>query len=72
LNVQESSCIGNIEEVRKKNNVNWMELLRLAVEYVPAEKLVPVLNGIDKCDKQINLFFHDLTELLNIKHREGI
>ena len=29
--------IDKIEKVRKKNNVNWMDILRLAFKHAPAE-----------------------------------
>ena len=29
--------IGNIESIRKKNNSNWMDILKIAFQYAPEE-----------------------------------
>ena len=42
-----------IENVRKKNNKNWMNLLRLAFDYAPKEA-AKILKKINSCDKEIN------------------
>ena len=48
--------IDQIEKIRTKNNVNWMDLLRLAFKYSPneAKKLVRRINIDD--NKISNLF----------------
>tara|TARA_Y100000816_G_scaffold290657_1_gene279887 strand:+ start:2356 stop:2544 length:189 start_codon:yes stop_codon:yes gene_type:complete len=45
--------IQQIENVRKKNNKNWMNLLRLAFDYAP-KKAAKILKKINSCDKEIN------------------
>ena len=42
--------IKHIEKVRSKNNVNWMDILRLAFKYAPSEasKLMKKINYQDK------------------------
>ena len=42
--------IDKIEKVRKKNNVNWMDILRLAFKHAPAEasKLLKKVNAKDR------------------------
>jgi hypothetical protein len=42
--------IKKIEKVRSKNNVNWMDVLRLAFRHSPdeARKLVKKINSQDK------------------------
>ena len=42
--------INKIEKIRSKNNVNWMDLLRLAFRLSPsqARKLVGKINSEDK------------------------
>ena len=42
--------IKEIEKVRSKNNVNWMDILRLAFKYAPLEasKLMKKINYQDK------------------------
>jgi len=45
--------INSIENTRKKNNKNWMDLLRLAFKYNPSESK-KILKEIFKEDKKIN------------------
>jgi len=45
--------INSIENTRKKNNKNWMDLLRLAFKYNPSE-YKKILKEIFKEDKKIN------------------
>jgi hypothetical protein len=45
--------INSIEKTRKKNNRNWMDLLRLSFEYNPAESK-KIVREIFKEDKKIN------------------
>ena len=42
--------IGKIEKIRSKNNVNWMNILRLAFKHAPKEasKLMKRINADDK------------------------
>ena len=46
--------IGKIENTRKKNNKNWMDILRLAFESSPAEAS-KILSQIYKEDKNISV-----------------
>ena len=48
--------IDEIEKVRSKNNVNWMDVLRLAFKHAPddAKKLMKKINSHD--DKISELF----------------
>lgn len=45
-----SSIINKIEKLRKKNNVNWMDILRIAMKHAPEEtkKLLSKINEFDK------------------------
>ena len=45
--------IDKIEGIRKKNNKNWMDILRIAFRYAP-EKTSSVLAQIYQQDKKIN------------------
>ena len=45
--------INKIENVRKKNNKNWMDILRIAFKYSPKET-AKVMNSIYKDDKRIS------------------
>ena len=48
-----SKIISSIESTRKKNNKNWMDLLRLGFKYNPSESK-KILKEIFKEDKKIN------------------
>ena len=48
-----------IEKIRKDNNKNWMNLLRIAVKKSPKESK-KVLNKINKNDKKISKLFSKL------------
>ena len=47
--------IRKIENARKKNNKNWMDILRLAFKYSPVEAS-KILSEIYKEDKNISFF----------------
>ena len=45
-----NSIINKIELIRSKNNINWMNLSRLAFKYAPNEvnKIIKKINADDK------------------------
>ena len=45
--------ISQIEKIRRNNNKNWMNLLRIAFKYAP-KQTGDVMKKINKCDMQIN------------------
>ena len=47
--------INKIESTRRKNNKNWMDILRLAFKHSPVEAS-KILSEIYKEDKNINIF----------------
>ena len=49
-NAKVESIMDNIEEIRKRNNVNWCNILRIALKSQPEEvkKLIASINNIDK------------------------
>ena len=51
-NSRYSKIIKQIEHARKKNNQNWMNLLRLAIDSAPI-KSKKVLKNINSQDKKI-------------------
>ena len=55
------SVINKIENVRKKNNKNWMDILRIAFSYAPDEA-AKVLAEIYKEDKKLNNLAKQLTK----------
>ena len=50
------TILKKIENVRKKNNVNWMTILRIALEKSPKETL-SVMKKIHQKDTQISKLF---------------
>ena len=55
------SVINKIENVRKKNNKNWMDILRIAFSHAPDEA-AKVLAEIYKEDKKLNNLAKQLTK----------
>ncbi len=53
--------IDQIEKVRTKNNVNWMDLLRLAFIHAPDEAKL-LMKKIDHDDNQISRLVKKLSE----------
>ena len=51
--------ISQIENTRKKNNKNWMDLLRLSFIYNPTEAK-KILKEIFKEDKRVNRLLKEL------------
>ena len=52
--------INQIEKIRSKNNVNWMDLLRLAFDSAP-KKASKVVRQININDKKISNLLKKLT-----------
>tara|TARA_Y200000002_G_C22629105_1_gene641636 strand:- start:172 stop:372 length:201 start_codon:yes stop_codon:yes gene_type:complete len=52
-----TQIINNIEKIRSKNNVNWMNILRLAFKLDP--------DGASKIMKKINYDDKKISQLLN-------
>jgi hypothetical protein len=55
----DKEIIDEIELIRAKNNVNWMDSVRLCFELDP-ERARKIFKGIKECDTRIN----ELTEEL--------
>lgn len=53
------AIIDAIEKVRTKNNVNWMDVLRLAFKHAPDEAR-KIVQKINKEDKSISDLFEKL------------
>lgn len=51
--------INSIEKTRKKNNKNWMDLMRLSFKYNSSESK-KIVRGIFKEDKKINTLIKKL------------
>tara|TARA_B100000315_G_C14208656_1_gene420994 strand:+ start:299 stop:487 length:189 start_codon:yes stop_codon:yes gene_type:complete len=62
VNVEEKlKLIDEIESIRTKNNVNWMDLLRLAFKVAPDEAKI-LVRRINEDDKRISDLFAKLGE----------
>lgn len=59
MNRTDKEIIDEIQEIRSKNNVNWMDAVRLCFELAP-EKARKIFKDIKECDQKIN----ELTEEL--------
>jgi len=44
--------LNHIQEIRTRNNVNWMDLARLAFEVAP-ERAKEIMKKITECDAEI-------------------
>ena len=53
------NIIDKIEKVRTKNNVNWMDVLRLALKNSPDET-IKLMKEINKKDKKISQLFNSI------------
>ena len=53
--------IDEIEKIRTKNNVNWMDVLRLAFKNAPQESK-KLMKKINDADDQISALFKKLSE----------
>ena len=53
--------IDEIEKIRTKNNVNWMDVLRLAFKNAPQESK-KLMKKINNADDQISALFKKLSE----------
>ena len=53
------NIISKIEKVRSKNNVNWMDVLRLALKNDP-DATIRLMKQINSKDKQISRLFNSM------------
>ena len=51
--------INKIEKVRSKNNVNWMDGLRVALKHAPDET-IKLMKNINEKDKKISNLFNSI------------
>ena len=57
-----SQIINKIQLLRKKNNINWMDILRLAMKHAPNETK-KILKNINNYDKKISDEVTSITKL---------
>jgi len=53
--------IDQIEKIRSKNNINWMNILRLAFKYAPEEART-IVSKINSDDQRISDLLKKLSE----------
>jgi hypothetical protein len=53
--------IDKIEQIRSKNNINWMNILRVAFKYAPSEAR-DIVSKINSDDKRISDLLKKLSE----------
>ena len=53
--------IDEIEKIRTKNNVNWMDILRLVFTVAPDEAR-KLMSRVDEFDNRISLLVKELSE----------
>jgi hypothetical protein len=53
--------IEKIEKERSKNNVNWMDVLRLALKNAPSET-IKLMESINKKDRKISSLFGSINK----------
>jgi len=54
--------IKNIEQVRARNNINWMEILRIALEHAPEKTkrvLIDILDADIEISDELQLLIHE-------------
>lgn len=54
------TIIKQITNARKKNNINWMNLLRISIKFAP-EQSKKILKNINKQDKKISQLLRNIT-----------
>ena len=57
-----SKIINQIQKIRSKNNVNWMNILRIAIKSSPIET-VNTMKKIDAKDNKISNLFKKLKDI---------
>ena len=55
-----NKIINQIQKARSRNNVNWMNILRLAIRFAPKEAQI-IMKKINSDDKKISLLVSKLT-----------
>jgi len=58
--MKDSEIIDEIEKVRSKNNINWMNILRLSLKHAP-EDARKILSNINKADSRISQLIKKLS-----------
>ena len=54
-----NKIINKIESTRSKNNINWMDVLRLSLKHAPNET-IKLMKQINQKDKKISNLFNSI------------
>ena len=57
----DDEIINEIEQIRARNNVNWMDAVRLAFE-LDADRARTIFKDIKECDARINELLNELAD----------
>ena len=61
MNKKYTILINKITDARKKNNINWMNLLKVAIKHAPKQSK-KILKNIKKQDKKISKLLKQITK----------
>jgi hypothetical protein len=61
MKINYNKIINQIQKVRTKNNVNWMNILRVAIKFAPIEAK-KIIKQIDLNDKEISKLISKLSK----------
>ena len=62
FNIKEDlKLIDKIEKIRSNNNINWMDILRIAMKHSPKETKL-ILQNINEKDKNISKLLNSLSK----------
>ena len=56
-----NKIIAKIASARKKNNINWMNLLKISIKYAPSQSK-KILRDINSQDKRISQLLEKITK----------
>ena len=59
--MEEKEIIDEIEKIRTRSNVNWMNILRLAIRHAPDES-IELLKNVNCEDERISELFNNISE----------
>lgn len=59
--LNENLILDQIQEIRTKNNTNWMSILKLAFQYAPDEAKA-IMKNITECDKEVSKLCEEITK----------
>ncbi len=61
MNKKYTILINKITDARKKNNINWMNLLKVAIKHAPKQSK-KILKNINQQDKKISKLLKQITK----------